>query len=310
MQSSKFNFATVLSIIVLLVFSYITFLGLVYWQNGDFIVAGVLTGILFVLGVFSVYFLTASAESRWGGIRLWGQIGFGSVTFILLMVASFPFTNFLRVSSDSEILGEKITDVYDATVEMDSAYSVYVTNRVDSFRIALNNIVSTKSDKQSTCITGAHGATVDEKINSVTSSLKNRLLPEEFKTSVKARQKWLKESSVINPWNPQTPSNLATIGDKVAQWKKDYNEVSKVAYSGEAAGVDKGFEYDKIKDDKLNNLNEEYSGFGTPNAVSIICALVCFGFIMLPFFAKKKDRAGVKRTNDGKNLFTKRESQY
>lgn len=310
MQSSKFNFATVLSIIVLLVFSYITFLGLVYWQNGDFVIAGILTGILFVLGVFSIYFLTASAESRWGGIRLWGQIGFGSITFILLMVASFPFTNFLRVSSDAEELGKIILNTCDSAIAMDSAYNAYVTTRTDSLRAALNEMNQTKNKDLNSYISGAYGATNDEKINSVVNSLKNRLLPEGSSKAIKSRQNWLKESSEVNPWNPQTPKNLNTIGEKVLSWKDDYIKISKIAYKGESAGAENGFVYDTLSDKKLQNLNEEYSGFGTPNVVSIICALICFAFIMLPYFAKKKDRAGIKRKNDGKNLFVKRENQY
>lgn len=308
MQSSKFNFATVLSIIVLLVFSYITFLGLVYWQNGDFVVAGVLTAILFVLGVFSVYFLTASSESRWANVRKGGTIVFGTLTFILLMTASFPFTNFLRVSSDAEELGKTIEKTCNDAIAMDSAYSVYVTLRTDSFRVALNNM-SAKGDQYNKAIAGADGATKDEKINSVVYSLKNRIYPDGFSNIVKSRQEWLKKSSKVNPWNPMTPANLATIGDKMKAWKNDYNDVTKVAYTGESAGVDKGFAYDKLSDESVENLNAAYCTFGAPNVISIICALICFGFIMLPYFVKKPDRAGIKR-EQGKNLFIKRENQY
>lgn len=305
MQSSKFNFATVISIIVLLIFSYITFLGLVYWQNGDFTIAATLTVIFFTLGVISIYFLTSSAESRWGNIRLWGQIGFGSATFILLIVASFPFTNFLRVSSDAEILGNKIVEIRNTAISMDSAYSQYVSNRVESYRLALNNIAKTNPAQSKSYIDGAYGATNDEKIKSVVTSLENRLLPKKSADLIKSRQEWLIESCKVNPWNPKTPTNLNTIGQEVMSWKQDYETISKFAYNGEPAEVENGFVFNDFKIN-LENLNEEYSSFGTPNAISIICALICFGFIMLPFFTKKKDRAGIKREDDG-NLFNKRD---
>ncbi len=307
MQSSKFNFATVLSIIVLLVFSYITFLGLVYWQDGDFAVAGTLTAILFVLGVFSVYFLTASAESRWGNVRLYGQIGFGSITFILLMLASFPFTNFLTVSSDSELLEKEITEIRDAAIAMDSAYNAYVTNRADSFRIALNKIATNKDENYRACIEGASGATNDEKINAVVTSLRNRLLPVTAAQTIQARHEWLKESCNVNAWNPHTPSNLAKIGSSVAAWKDDYTKMSQVSYKGEPnAGGSIGFVYDKFSAE-LKDLNEKYSSFGSFNIISLICALVSFGFIMLPFLVKERDVAGDSRKKDGGNLFNKRE---
>lgn len=306
MQSSKFNFATVLSIIVLLVFSYITFLGLVYWQDGDFAIAGTLTAILFVLGVFSVYFLTASAESRWGNVRLYGQIGFGSITFILLMLASFPFTNFLAVSSDSELLEKEITEIRDAAIAMDSAYNQYVTNRTDSFRIALKGIAQEKGENYKTCIAGASGATDDEKIHSVVTSLKNHLLPGSAEKTISSRHKWLKESCNVNAWNPYTPANLAKIDTLVSSWKDDYTKISKVAYKGEPNVATTGFVYGKFSAE-LNDLNEKYSTFGSFNVISLICALVSFGFIMLPFLVKERDVAGDSRKNDGKNLFNKRE---
>ena len=35
MQKSSFNFATVFSLMVLFVFAYIAYLGMVYWRQGD-----------------------------------------------------------------------------------------------------------------------------------------------------------------------------------------------------------------------------------------------------------------------------------
>lgn len=306
MQSSKFNFATVLSIIVLLVFSYITFLGLVYWQDGDFAIAGTLTAILFILGVFSVYFLTASAESRWGNVRLYGQIGFGSITFILLMLASFPFTNFLAVSSDSDLLEKEISEIRDAAIAMDSAYNEYVTNRTDSFRVALNDMAKEKGERYKTCIAGASGATDDEKIFAVVTSLKNRLLPTSAKKTIEGRHEWLKNSCDVNPWNPYTPANLAKIGSSVSSWKDDYTKISKITYKGEPNVNTTGFVYDKFSAE-LKDLNEKYSSFGSFNIISLICALVSFGFIMLPFLVKERDVAGDSRKKDGGNLFNKRE---
>jgi hypothetical protein len=81
--------------------------------------------------------------------------------------------------------------------------------------------MSAKGNQYNKAIAGADGATKDEKINSVVYSLKNRIYPDGFSNIVKSRQEWLKKSSKVNPWNPMTPANLATIGDKMKAWKNE-----------------------------------------------------------------------------------------
>ena len=102
MENTKFNFASVIAIMVLLVFSYITYLGLVYWRGGEFLFPILLTLAFFILVMVCVYVMCLSKATRWKRMGKIGQIFFGFIVLLTFIGTAFPFTNFLRVIEDSE----------------------------------------------------------------------------------------------------------------------------------------------------------------------------------------------------------------
>ena len=299
MQESKFNFAFVFSIIVLLGFSYITFLGLVYWKEGDFKLPGLLTAILIISVLACVYIMCKSKATRWKRIGTIGQLFFGFIIFVVLLSAAFPFTNFLRVSKDSEEITKKVAEVCDAAINLDNTYEAYVNKRVEDYESNLSVIAKGKRAKPTQykeCIGGASGTTDEEEISNLSKSLKNKLYPESTIAIVKERHDWLESARSANVWNPFTPSNIKEIDNQVNGWVENYKNLASVKYKGEDSHE---FSYDSFTS-KLSQLTNTYSVFQRPSFFSIIISIICFVVMLLPFIVTRKSLAGAtskKRNN-------------
>ncbi len=297
MQNSKFNFAAVFSLMVLLVFSYITFLGLIYWKKGDLLVPiGLTLGLIAIVTVCILVMCKAKA-TRWRRIGIIGQVFFGIIILVVLLAAAIPFTNFLRVNQDSKEIEKRIALTCDAGLNLDSTYVDYVNKRLYSYKKNLEVISYGKYSRPSQyneCLKDASGNTDKDKISSLEKSLKNKLMPDSTEIIVKERKEWLKGAKKLNVWNPLTASNIAKVDEAVNGWYENYKQLSSISYKGE--------EYEEFKyqefNSQLRKLTDTYSVFKKPSLFSLLMSLLCFFIIMLPYIMTRKDLALAHSNND------------
>ena len=291
MQKSSFNFATVFSLMVLLVFTYITYLGLVYWQQGDMALPIMLSVGLIALVVVCVFIMCKSKATRWRRIGKTGQVVFGLIVLVAFIMASLPFTNFLRVMGDSSRINEMVNTTCDKAIGIDEAYNTYVNERIDNYRRSLQLIASGKTNRPSVyqeAMGKAPGATDDKKIENLTNSLRSRLLPDSATSVINERHKWLERAKNESVMNPLTPANINKVSSCVDDWSDNYKDLSKISYMGEE-NVEE-FTADDF-DKSLSQLTATYATLQAPSVVAIIIALVCFAIMLLPYWITEGDLA-------------------
>lgn len=302
MNESKFNFAFVFSMVVLLVFAYITFLGLAYWTGGSLTTPIILTLAIIVLVAACVYIMSMSKSTRWTDIGLAGQICFGVIVLAVLLCSSIPFTNFLRVAGEKRQLSELMTQAVESAENLDSAYHGYAEARIAAYRNNLTAIAMAKSTnpaKYAQAFGQASGATDADKINVLTASLSDKLLPSDAGEIVNERHEWIDRAANLNVWNPMTASNINTMKDQMQLWTQNYVTLSEVAYAGENPSK---FEYNQF-DNKLADLTESYQKFRRPSAPAIIISLVCFAIMLLPYFLAQGSLAASKSGKENSSIF-------
>lgn len=291
MQNSKFNFATVFAVMVLLVFSYITFLGLSYWQGGNLLLPVLLTVALIVVVGACVFMMCMAKATRWRRLSIIGQTLFGLVVLAVLLLAALPFTNFVNVAKSSDEITAKITETCDAAEQLDNAYKEYVDERISDYEQNLGVISSAKNVKPSQykeCLGGASGSDDSDKIENLSKSLRSKLLPDGTEKAVRERHQWLDKAKHTSVWNPLAPANINKIGEQVEGWVDNYKKLSDVTYKGEEA---EEFTYSDF-DSQLSELTQSYRKFHAPSPLAVIISLVCFGVMMLPYFLTEKSLAG------------------
>lgn len=299
MQNSSFNFASVFAIMVLLVFSYITFLGLAYWQEGNLLLPVILSLGLIVVVCTCVFLMCKSKASRWKRIFIIGQAFFGIITLATLLVAALPFSNFINVVEKSEEIKAKLSVTYEAAENLDNAYVEYVDGRINQYREMLNRVSLSKNVKPSDYekyLSNASGPNDEAKIENLTKSLRSKLMPESTAKIVNERHDWLKKASSTSVWNPLAAANISKIGEEVDGWEDNYSKLSSVMYDGENA---EEFSYGSFNNE-LSGLTQTYNEFHRPTPLAIIISLICFIIMMLPYLVTEKSLAAAGNKNNDK----------
>ncbi len=302
MNESKFNFAYVFSVVILLIFAYITFLGLAYWTGGSLTTPILLTVLLVIVVAGCVFVMSMSKSTRWTDLGLIGQICFGVIVLAALLCATIPFTNFLRVVKEKDQLKTMMVDAATTAGEMDEAYTKYAQKRISDYKNNLRSIANLKSTNRAAydeAFGQAAGADDSQKINALAESLQAKLLPLDAQQIVNERHEWLDKAKDLNVWNPMTASNINKLKDQMNTWSENYQQLSSVTYKGEK---ELKFEYNEF-DSKLNQLTDSYQEFRKPSGVAIIVAIVCFLIMLLPYFLAQGSLAATKSGGNNASIY-------
>ncbi len=291
MQKSSFNFATVFSLMVLFVFAYIAYLGMVYWQQGNQTLPVLLSSGLIVLVALCVFVMCKSKATRWRKVGRVGQWVFGLIVLVAFVAGSVPFTNFLRVLSEADHIKQMVNATCDKAIGIDADYEAYVDQRVANYRSSLSRIASGKENRPSDyklCMGNAPGDTDAQRISNLAQSLRSRLLPDSAAKVINERHEWLERAKNENVMNPLTPSNVNKVSRCVDNWVENYCELSKVSYKGEENVPE--FQVSAF-DNSLESLIQTYSSLEAPSAVALIIALICFVIMLFPYWITEGDLA-------------------
>lgn len=298
MNRSKFSFAAVFSLMVLLAYSYLMFMGLVYWQEGSMTLPILLTlGFIGVVAACLVV-MCISRATRWKRIGTIGQCIFGFIIFLAFVASAVPFTNFLDVVAQQDKFNEELNNVLQSAQGLDNEYEHYTEQRLADYRQLLTDVSRNRSEhaaEYQRYLAGAAGNTDERKIENMVNSLRRKLVADSVSDIVKERQQWLEAAAGMSVWNLMLPSNMSKISEEVYNWTELYTEFSDFNYNGEHA---QPFEYQEFSTE-LDALTRNYSHLHMPSVLAIIIALLCFAIMLLPYLLTESDVAGRVSNNRG-----------
>jgi hypothetical protein len=291
MEKATFSFAWVIALIALIAFSYISFMGLVYWQLFSVGVCALFTLILDFMIMLCMLIMCRARRSRWLRLGLLGQIMFGLVALVLLLASSVMFAHFTRIISQQE----EIRSTYAAAIEdaqtLDENYDQYINERCVAYSAALSSLKpASKEYKALFSNTIALGFSKDEAISKCVVNLKKLLGGNKESENLKnKREQWLK-TGTASVWNLSFPANIRDFSSSVNQWIDNYTGLSSKSYTGETNVAP--FE-DNTFNQKMNALNAICTTIGRPSLLAIVLAIVCFILILLPWIVTPKNMASI-----------------
>jgi len=300
MKQSKFSFAAVFSLMILLGYAYFAFMGLVYWKEGDIILPSILTAAFIAVVLLCLTIMCKSRATRWKRIGGIGQIVFGTIIFAAFIVSAVPFTNFLDVLAQQKKFSSEIDNVLESAQQLDADYQEYVDQRLENYEEALRLVSRGKEMNPSeyeSLLGNAAGSTDDAKIRNLSKSLKRKLVPDSIAEVQEERQYWVGTANHMSVWNIMLPRNIAKINERVEGWSVNYTKLSDFSYAGEDT---EPFVFEEFDSD-LSTLTSRYTKLHLPSALAIIVSLLCFAIMLLPYFMTERDVAG--RTSKGKNVY-------
>lgn len=299
MRDFRINWAVILALIVLLAFTYFSFMGVLYsrFVGDDHIL---LKGGLYALAVIlivatCVVILCVSRATRWKEIGAAGQIVFALIILAVFGVSAIPFTNFLKAIESKDEIQAQIDKTKHVADSVDMAYNAYVDGRLAQYEEWL------RSDSLGSRAANAGGSTTEEKITNLKASLEHHLKPMALDSCQTARKDWLSKIEGMSVWNIMLPQNIKILNASTKSWAANYSELSNISYDGETPEL---FKYNGIEENPLQDLGKLDGKITWKAVVAIAAALIAFFFMMLPYIVTepfigsktdtKKDRRSSK----------------
>ncbi|MBP5561626.1 MAG: hypothetical protein J6X70_07510 [Muribaculaceae bacterium] len=307
MNESKFNFGTVLAIIVLLGYSYFVFMGLDYWLNGNVALAATLTGAMIVVVMVCILIMCRAKASRWKKLGATGQILFGIIVLAVLGASSIPFAHFIGIMGKQSEIKTEFNKAKEFAEKVDQAYDNYVDSIVDAYELELKRAVAGHSTGSASTKYSQMGlddmAGEDSiKVKSMKNSYRNDIAVNENDSITRSeRQRVINESAEMSVWNIAMPENVGYMSKIVRNSVDEYIAKSSLEVKRKGFEGYKEFSYPQYEG-QVKELGDNLTKLSKPDALSliiaIVAALLCFACMMFPYFLTRTSLAA-RESNTG-----------
>ncbi|HBH09752.1 MAG TPA: hypothetical protein DDX40_10185 [Rikenellaceae bacterium] len=291
MEKAKFSFAWVISVIALMAYSYISFMGTVYLQVFNVSLCVLLTLAADFLVLLLVRLMCGAKSTRWIRLGVIGQAFFGFLVFAILLGSSVLFTHFTRIIRQND----NIKEAYAAAVEdartMDEKYDEYVRSRCEGYAASLYALPPSSPEYKAVFGNSMSlGFTKKEIVSKCVANL-GKLLKGKNQAGelTEKRGRWLADASA-SVWNLSLPANIRDITSSVNLWLENYKKLSVKTYTGESGALPyKNTSFNR----NISVLESLCSGVKGPSVLAVILAVVCYALILLPWIITPKNIASV-----------------
>lgn len=273
----RFNWAMVLSLLAVLIFCYIAFLGMLYHEMSDSNTPILNALVLLVIVTLCCVGMCYGRSSRHKLLSKSVQIALGAVIFVALGWGAIPFTNFLDVLGKSEQIEKNVEDVYDYASNLDNSYAEYANSRIKDYEYVLSPEVE---EPTGVFVTTRPQSGLDYEISLKSQALRRIILPEYRQEIIKERQQWLDDSRGMSLWNVATPTNLRNMESVVTSWIDEYCTLSSNGFEDESFAP---FE-EKDFTTSIEAIMADFTHYHFPSIMAIFITLVVFGLILLAYF--------------------------
>lgn len=262
-KDTPYGLSFAMSAIPLLCFTALVFLGLDYHYEGNLLIVIPIVVISTALIVWSVVRMCRYKHTQRFQEGIAKEAAFAVLVFVLLILESMPFSNFMRVLDRKDDFQAAVDSTVIVVKGVGTAYQDYANERIQNYRRHTRNAAKVES-------------------------LKRRLLNDDMKEIEMRRTEWLDSLHAINVWNILTPRNIAAVGNAAAKWVGEYAAVSQMIYEGEDC---EPFSMPQLEGE-LTEMTAAFTEFRGPDARGLFAALICFAFVLTPYVLIRRNTKG------------------
>lgn len=218
-QTLRFSWAHIITFVAVIVISFMTFSGMTYLTEGDFLKSGIVTAavVIILLLVFIGAQLAKATERKFAQI-IWIERILFFLSPIVFIIMSFPISHFFSVhNNDSEIV-DSFTEAINSSKQIFTDYEDYAQIRIDNYDARLTKVLAS-SDTTLIKQYGFKPKYLIGQKNNMISALELQLLSENYFNLRKTSYQWIDESSVgATTWNAFLIGNIKDIKRAVSGW--------------------------------------------------------------------------------------------
>lgn len=276
-ETLKFSWGHIVAFIAMVFISYVSFMGITYLTDGDFLSAGL--GVLIINVVLMMFFIIPQilkgTDEKFSRKIIFERIliFFAPIAFTAAMVS---YSHFWTVFENRAKIESTFSESIKTTKGMFDAYEIYANTRIKEYDKKL-----AKNKKMGTI----------RRSNEV-EALKLQLIAENYDVLKESAFEWIDNASGATVWNVFMIGNVKKIEDAINHWNNLLNNFSSKIMLDELDDVEPFSSSDpsvKIAKENLNKLSSVYTTMSAPTMLSVGIGLLLYILLLFPYIIQRRN---------------------
>lgn len=282
-ETLKFSWGHIIAFVAIIIISYVSFMGLSYLTDGNFLLAGI--GVIVVDMLLIVFFIGAQilkgTDEKFKRRIIFERILLFSAPFVFCAVM-IPYSHFWTVFDRREKIESTFSSSLNSTKEMFGAYKSYAETRIKNYDAKLSK---------------------DKKLNTVSrknkiQALRVQLLSDNFKNLKEQSCQWIDQAAGATVWNVFMLGNIHEIQEALRDWNSKLTSMSNKVLSDEPSGTNAFTSDDPSVAEarkNLSSLNELYTKRKAPTWIAILTGVFLMLMLLFPYVIQQRNTKSIYR---------------
>lgn len=281
-ETLRFSWAHIIAFVALIFISYVSFMGITYLTDGDFLYAGVgVLGINLLLVIFFILpQILKGTDEKFRRKIIFERLLFfcAPVVFAGIMI---PYAHFWNVFDNRSQVETTFSESVKTTKGMFESYETYANSRIEDYDMRL-------ARKKTKPIT--RGNKVD--------ALTLQLIDENYISLKNSAFEWIDNASGATVWNVFMTGNIKKIENALDQWNSSLTEFSSRKMADEGSEVQPFSSSDKsvgLAKENLSSLKNVYTERSAPTIIAISTAILLYVLLLFPYIIQSRNTKSTYR---------------
>lgn len=281
-ETLKFSWGHIIAFVALIFISYVSFMGISYLTDGNFLWAGL--GVV-CIDILIVIFFIGAQLMKGTDEKFKRKIVFerflllaAPLVFYAVMI---PYAHFWTVFERRNDIEDTFSSSLKETKGMFASYKTYADNRIKEYdaKLAKDNVGRNSRENR-------------------VKALKLQLVSDNYVNLKNASYEWIDRASNATVWNVFMLGNIHKIKDALEVWNLSLTTMSKKKMADEAQGILPFTPEDAsvVQANKnLSNLNNLYSSRQAPTWIAIVSGIILMLMLLFPYVFQRRNTKSTYR---------------
>lgn len=281
-ETLKFSWGHIIAFVALIIISYLSFMGITYLTNGNFLYAGI--GVL-IIDVLIILFFIIPQILKGTDEKFRRKIVFERILFfsapIVFLIAMWPYAHFWNVFENKDKIETTFSESIKTTKGMFDSYEEYANSRIKAYDLKL-----------------AHS-----KINALTrknkvDALKLQLIDKNYTSLKKSAFEWIDNASGATVWNAFMIGNIQKIENALDKWNSilvEFSSKKMIDEDSETLAFSSTDESVRSAKGNLSSLRNIYTLKNRPNIMSILIGILLYILLLFPYIIQSRNTKSTYR---------------
>ena len=275
-ETLKFSWGHIIAFIALIFISYVSFMGITYLIDGDFLYAGL--GVLIINLILIVFFIIPQilkgTDEKFSRKIVFERILFFAAP-IFFIVTMIPYAHFWTVFENRAEVESTFSESIRTTKGMFDSYEVYANKRIEEYdkKLAQNKIKAVRRSNK-------------------VEALRLQIIADNYDTLKESAIEWVDNASGATVWNVFMIGNIKKIEGAIKNWNLSLYKFSSKIMSDEPDGVRPFSSSDPsvtIAKENLNNLRSIYTTMSAPTVIAIGVGVLLYILLLFPYIIQSRN---------------------